>query len=111
MEESDLMTATSQMADLKGRENITRIAFACDAGMGSSAMGASALKNKFKKAGINIEVFHCSLEDIPKDTRLVVTHKDLAQRAKKAAPRAEVVTIQNFIGAPEYDKLVEKFKK
>ena len=30
---------------------IHRIVFACDAGMGSSAMGASVLRNKIKKAG------------------------------------------------------------
>jgi PTS system mannitol-specific IIC component len=73
-------------------------------------MGASSLRNKFKKAGIKIDVMHCSLEEIPKDIQLVVTHKDLAARARAKAPNAELVTIENFVGAPEYDQLVEKLK-
>jgi PTS system mannitol-specific IIC component len=109
-EETDLLTATSQVKELKGKKGIQRIAFACDAGMGSSAMGASSLRSKFKKAGISIEVIHCALEDIPGDIELVVTHKDLAARAVKQAPNAELVTIENFVGAPEYDQLVNKLK-
>ena len=108
--EDEFAAAEMHMAELNGKKEITKIAFACDAGMGSSAMGASSLRNKFKKAGINIEVIHCSLEEIPKDIRLVVTHKDLAIRARAAAPKAEIVTIENFVGAPEYDQLVEKLK-
>jgi PTS system mannitol-specific IIC component len=110
VEDSALEDAQSKMKELKGKKGIQRIAFACDAGMGSSAMGASSLRNKFKKAGIKIDVMHCSLEEIPKDIQLVVTHKDLAARARAKAPNAELVTIENFVGAPEYDQLVEKLK-
>jgi PTS system mannitol-specific IIC component len=109
--EGSFETAQKSVVDLKNSVKVTKIAFACDAGMGSSAMGASALRNKFKKAGINVSVMHCSLEEIPEDIQLVVTHKDLAARASKRAPQAEVVTITNFVGAPEYDQLVEKLKK
>jgi PTS system mannitol-specific IIC component len=54
---------------------------------------------------------HCSLEDIPSDVQLVVTHKDLATRARKQAPKAEIVAIENYVGAPEYDQLVDRLKK
>ena len=108
--DEDFESAQEQMLDLKGKKGILKIAFACDAGMGSSAMGASALRSKFKKASVNVEVMHCALEDIPKDIQLVVTHKDLAARAKLQVPKAEIVTITNFVGAPEYDQLVEKLK-
>ena len=64
----------------------------------------------FEEAGIKVEVIHCALENIPADIQLVVTHKDLAARAKAKAPNAELVTIENFVGAPEYDQLVEKLK-
>lgn len=109
-QEEDVEAAQGKMMELKGKKGIQKIAFACDAGMGSSAMGASSLRNKFKKAGIKIEVMHCAIEDIPKDIQLVVTHKSLAARAKAMAPNAELVTIENFVGAPEYDQLVEKLK-
>ncbi|MBU1020260.1 MAG: PTS mannitol transporter subunit IICB, partial [Firmicutes bacterium] len=106
----DLETAMGTMKELKGSKAITVIAFACDAGMGSSAMGASTLRNKFKKAGINIEVIHCSIDEIPRDIQLVVTHKDLKARAQSRVPKADIVTITNFVGAPEYDQLVERLK-
>lgn len=108
--EAEFEAAQEQMIDLKGKKGIMRIAFACDAGMGSSAMGASALKSKFKKASVKVDVIHCALEDIPKDIQLVVTHRDLAARARLQVPNAEIVTITNFVGAPEYDQLVEKLK-
>lgn len=108
--EDEFAAAQQKMLDLKGKKGISRVAFACDAGMGSSAMGASSLRNKFKKAGISIEVIHCSVDEIPEDIKLVVTQKELAARAKAQAPQAEIVTITNFVGAPEYDQLVEKLK-
>lgn len=106
----DLESAIGTMTELKGKKTINVIAFACDAGMGSSAMGASTLRNKFKKAGINIEVIHCSIDEIPRDIQLVVTHKDLKARAQSRVPKADIVTITNFVGAPEYDQLVERLK-
>lgn len=109
-QEDEFAAAQQKMLDLKGKKGISRVAFACDAGMGSSAMGASSLRNKFKKAGISIEVIHCSVDEIPSDIKLVVTQKELAARAKAKAPQAEIVTITNFVGAPEYDQLVEKLK-
>lgn len=105
-----LTAAQEQMKEIKGKKGIQAIVFACDAGMGSSAMGASTLRNKFKKAGLSITVEHCSVDEIPLNTKLVVTHKDLKARAQKRVPDAEVVTITNFVGAPEYDQLVEKLK-
>ena len=109
-EEQDLDEAKQQMLDIKGKKGIAKVFFACDAGMGSSAMGASTLRNKFKKAGLRIDVAHCSVDEIPLTAKLVVTHKDLKTRAQKRVPDAEIVTITNFVGAPEYDQLVEKLK-
>ncbi len=110
---NDLEAAKEKVSALKGKkaEQIEKIAFACDAGMGSSAMGASTLRKKIKKAELNVEVIHCSIENIPEDIQLVVTHKDLSARAEKYAPKAEIVTIENFVGAPEYDELVNRLKK
>lgn len=91
-------------------EKIKHIVFACDAGMGSSAMGASVLKKKIQKAGLDIEVTHASVSSIPPEAQIVVTHQDLKERAMKSAPQARLVTITNFMTAPEYDELVESFK-
>ncbi len=90
-------------------KDVKKIVFACDAGMGSSAMGATMLRNKLKDVGItNIEVVHAPVSEIPKDCQIVVTHHELAHRAVASNPEARVIPIKNFMGAPEYDKLVKE---
>lgn len=90
---------------------IEKIVFACDAGMGSSAMGASLLKDKFKKAGITgIHVSNTAISNIPADADLVVTHKDLTERAKQKQPDAEHLSVENFLSSPRYDELVERLR-
>ncbi len=88
--------------------SISKIVFACDAGMGSSAMGATVLSKKLREAGLDIQVHHSSIEDIPRDVQIVVTHHELMERVKKAVPNAQLVTITNFMEAPEYDELVNQ---
>ena len=89
--------------------DVRKIVFACDAGMGSSAMGATMLRNKLKDAGVTgIEVIHSPVSEIPGDCQIVVTHHELAARAASSNPSAEIIPIQNFMGAPEYDTLVAR---
>ena len=89
--------------------DVKKIVFACDAGMGSSAMGATMLRNKLKDAGITgIEVIHHPVSEIPGDCQIVVTHHELSGRAAQRAPQARIVPIHNFMGAPEYDMLVNE---
>ncbi|PZL70411.1 PTS mannitol transporter subunit IIBC [Enterococcus plantarum] len=88
--------------------NTKKIIFACDAGMGSSAMGASVLRNKVKKAGLLIEVANSAIAQLPDDADIVVTHKDLTNRAKEKLPKAYHVSVDNFLSSEKYDELVEK---
>ena len=90
-------------------QKVRKIAFACDAGMGSSAMGATVLKKKLKEAGIEgIEVIHTPVSSIPADIQIVVTHEELGERAAHSNPNAQLVLIRNFLAAPEYDVLVKQ---
>lgn len=90
---------------------IHKIVFACDAGMGSSAMGATVLKKKLREAGLDrIEVVHSPVSSIPADAQIVVTHSELGERAAHSNPNAKLVLITNFLAAPEYDELVAKLK-
>lgn len=92
-------------------ENVEKIIFACDAGMGSSAMGASLLKDKFKKAGITgISVTNTAISSIPSDADIVITHKDLTDRAKQKLPNAEHISVENFMNSPRYQELIERLK-
>ncbi|WP_085524596.1 PTS mannitol transporter subunit IICB [Tuberibacillus sp. Marseille-P3662] len=126
--EEDLSEATKKMEEMKGKESsvgdtlkqessevtadhIDKIVFACDAGMGSSAMGASLLKDKVKKAGLSVEVTNTAINQLPNDADLVVTHQDLTERAKEKLPDAQHVSVENFLSSPKYDELMEQLKK
>lgn len=118
-DEEKLEAAKTQLQGMKGKKTETetantlnaevkKIVFACDAGMGSSAMGASTLRNKLKKQGIDVQVSNEAIENIPEDAQIVITHENLRARAKLAAPQAEHISIQDFIENPIYDLLVER---
>lgn len=93
-------------------DTVKKIVFACDAGMGSSAMGATVLRKKLGAAGLgHIQVIHAPVSSIPADADVVVTHNELGERAAHSNPSARLVLIQNFLAAPEYDLLVEELKK
>ncbi|MFI2855907.1 PTS mannitol transporter subunit IICB [Paenibacillus sp. JSM ZJ436] len=92
------------------REEVRKIVFACDAGMGSSAMGASVLRKKMQQADVNVTVVNSAISEIPVDADIVITQKTLTDRAKSKIPAAEHISIENFLKSPEYDKLVDRLK-
>lgn len=87
-------------------DGLKKIFVSCDAGMGSSAMGASMLRKKVKDAGLPIEVSNCAINDLPEDARLIITHQDLTLRAKKQVPNAMHLSLHNFLDNKFYDGLV-----
>lgn len=95
---------------LESASSLSKIVFACDAGMGSSAMGATTLTKKLKAAGMDIQVDHYALDDVPADTQVIVTHKSLMERAQSHCPNAIIYPITNFMGGKEYDEIVEQLK-
>ena len=90
------------------KEKITNVAFACDAGLGSSAMGAGAFRKKLKEQGIDITVKHYAIERVPAEAQVVVTHENLLERAKIAMPDKRIITIKNFLGDPNINLLIEE---
>ncbi|WP_194090008.1 PTS mannitol transporter subunit IICBA [Vibrio hibernica] len=93
-------SATINMAAVKN------IIVACDAGMGSSAMGASLLRKKVQAAGLDISVTNMAINNLPQDVDIVITHKDLTDRAKTHAQNALHISLTNFLEASVYDNLV-----
>ncbi len=88
---------------------IQKVIFACDAGMGSSAMGASVFRNKLKEGGRgDIEVTNTSIENIPDDADLVVVHENLAERTRNAKPNIELLTIDSYMGDPKVQSLLDR---
>ena len=95
-------TATATQHDIKN------IVFACDAGMGSSAMGASVLRNKIKKAGIDgVDVTNKAIANLDSSADLVITQNQLTERARQQAPDAVHVSVDNFMNSPRYDEVVD----
>ncbi|GFH40574.1 PTS mannitol transporter subunit IICB [Pseudolactococcus insecticola] len=99
--QAGLDAAVAELGDIK------HIIFACDAGMGSSAMGASILRDKVKKAGLDIDVTNRAISTLTdaSDT-LVVTQEELADRAAKYAPSSTRVAVSNFLNSPKYEEIV-----
>ncbi len=121
-DEGDLVAATAQMEANKGKKSsvagmltgagasgqIRSIVFACDAGMGSSAMGASVLRKKIQAAGHGeVTVVNKAISNLKDEYDLVVTHQDLTDRARQKTPSAVQVSVDNFMGSPKYDEIVE----
>jgi PTS system mannitol-specific IIC component len=122
-DEGDLSAAAAKTAEYKGAalnaavaantsgRSVKKIVFACDAGMGSSAMGASLLRGKVQKAGLSVTVTNTAINELPKDADIVITHSSLTSRAHQALPGAEHISVDDFLKSPVYDTLVERLKK
>ena len=89
-------------------ENIKKIVFACDAGMGSSAMGATKFRNRIKPLNLGITVTNTSVDNVPVDADVVVCQYILQDRAVKSAPQARLVAIGNFLQDPNLDAFYEE---
>ena len=93
---------------IKDASEVKKIIFACDAGMGSSAMGATKFRNRLKAVCPQIHVSNTSVDNIPADCDIAVVQMTLADRARKSAPQAQLVTIGNFLADPALDELYEQ---
>lgn len=96
---------TAASETIENADNIKKIIFACDAGMGSSAMGATKFRNRIKASRPDITVTNTSVDNIPADCDIAVVQAVLAERAKKSAPQARLITIGNFLADPALDTL------
>ncbi|MBM6615936.1 PTS mannitol transporter subunit IICB [Desemzia sp. RIT804] len=93
-------------------QTVSKIIFACDAGMGSSAMGASLMRKKVKEAGLDIPVTNSSISNLKdEDGLLIITQEELAERASQKTPSATHVAVDNFLSSPKYEEVINKLKE
>lgn len=92
-------------------KSIKKIVFACDVGMGSSAMGARNFINKIKGFKLDIEVINSSISNIPSDSDIIITYKGLLGGIKKDINKSKIICIENFLEDDTLELLYEKFKK
>ena len=123
-EGDDLDEATRRMQDMKAESKggkpsatgvagdlstVRKIIVACDAGMGSSAMGAGVLRKKVQDAGLtNISVTNSAINNLPDDVDLVITHRDLTERAMRQVPHAQHISLTNFLDSGLYTDLTSR---
>ena len=100
------LTSTNLTTAMVNLAALDHIVFACDAGMGSSAMGASILRKKVAEADLAIQVSNAAIANLTTDTQLVITHKDLTDRAMAKLPNAKHLSVDNFLASPVYDQLI-----
>ena len=90
----------------KAADEVKLIVFACEAGMGSSLMGANQLKRMVKKAKLDVSVIHTPVGQLTGDADVVVVHKGLAKQAREKAPGAVIVPFVLFMNDPAVKRLV-----
>ncbi len=95
---------------VKAAADVRLIVFACEAGMGSSLMGANQLRKLCKKAKLDVTVVHAPVQQIPDGVDVIVTHQSMAASAKAKAPGAAIVPFMMFFGDPAVKGLVETLK-
>ncbi|MGO3886205.1 MAG: PTS mannitol transporter subunit IICB [Mycetocola sp.] len=90
---------------------VESVVFACDAGMGSSAMGASVLRNMVKKAGIEgVTVTNAAIANLDGTADLIITQRELTDRARQKSPDAQHVSVDNFMNSPRYTEIVDQLR-
>jgi len=103
--------STADLATAVLERPLRKIVFACDAGMGSSVMGASVLRDKLKKAGVTgVSVVNLAVADLKDDADLVISQGQLTDRAKLKAPSSRHMSVDNFMNSPVYDTVVQEVK-
>ena len=101
--------AVSSVDALGDLSHVRKIIVACDAGMGSSAMGAGVLRKKVNDAGLsNVSVTNSAINSLPGDVDVVITHRDLTERAMRQAPHAQHISLSNFLDSGLYSDLTAR---
>jgi PTS system mannitol-specific IIB component len=96
------------MAEIQGSD-VRKVVVACEAGMGSSVLLVTQLRDRLK--GTDVEVVHSPVSQIPADADVIVTHEGLEATARGMAPDKVVVTFSMFLGDPAFDRVVGAIKE
>ena len=85
-----------------------KIYFVCDAGMGSSALGASLLQRKLENVGLHVRVHNCGLNEIPNEVDILISHQMFYKQLKENHPNQLILKVDGFTGENVYERIAEK---
>lgn len=75
-----------------------KIIFACDSGMGSSAMGAALLKKQLQVANLPASVDYTSIYQVKdQPDQLIIVQSELTVLAQQQAPNSQILSLDHFL--------------
>ena len=90
------------MPSIQG-SNVKQVIVACEAGMGSSVLLTTQIKQRLAPYGVSVE--HLAVNRIVGSPDVVLCHTGLASRARQQAPDSVVLAFNMFMGDPAFDRL------
>lgn len=89
-----------------------KIGFICDAGVGSSAMGAALFRRKLKEEGMDgITAEAYAVDQIPEDLTIGVCQRAFLEILQKESNLSNIVTMESLLNQTEHLALIEKLRK
>lgn len=98
----------NEIQDGRKRE-IKYIAFVCDGGVGSSAMGAALFRRLLKQKGmtdIRVEAFAADL--VPAEVDFIICQKDFYRFLPETLRSRETYTVESLVGTEEFRLILEQ---
>ncbi len=96
----------------KGQMQEIKIGFICDAGVGSSAMGAALFRRKLKEEGMDgITAEAYAVDQIPEDLTIGVCQRAFLEILQKESNLSNIVTMESLLNQTEHLALIEKLRK
>lgn len=89
-----------------------KIGFICDAGVGSSAMGAALFRRKLREEGMDgITAEAYAVDQIPEDLTIGVCQRAFLEILQKESNLSNIVTMESLLNQTEHLALIEKLRK
>lgn len=88
-------------------KRMIKIYVVCDAGMGSSALGASLLKREFKNSRVEVQIQNVSIDMDMREADLLVTHQHFEPSLRKHYPGKQIVGLDDFLNKQNLKKVVQ----
>ncbi len=96
----------------KGQMQEIKIGFICDAGVGSSAMGAALFRRKLKEEGMDgITAEAYAVDQVPEDLTIGVCQRAFLEILQKESNLSNIVTMESLLNQTEHLALIEKLRK
>lgn len=107
----DSGTEIDMKEEIQKQKEIQYIAFVCDGGMGSSAMGAALFRRLLKQEGITdirVEAFAADL--VPAEVDLIICQKDFSRFLPEEIRDKDIYTVESLVGTEEFRGIIEQMK-